>query len=360
MSAAPLKGLRVVDFTRVLAGSHCTKVLRDLGADITTIEPPGGDVARNGAPHIDGMSLYQTQQNAGKRNLSIDLNWPEAREILAGLGQEADVIVENFRPGTLARFGLGYEQVKVRNPGRRLRLDQRLPPDRRVEEPARLRADGARRDRVHRHRRPHHGDALEGLHNDACSHADVYKLMNCLIVPRPIAWTTTIDEHGVVNLAPYSTFNIVCTDPPLPGMNVGFREDGTRKDTSANARANGELVIHIADVSMLVQLHASSFPYAPGVSEAERLGMALAPSLDVRVPRLRDAPLTLECRIHQVISFSHKADFQVSRIVRVHAREGLLSDSKIDTSALDPLSRLGGPVYGRLGETVTVKPPVAR
>jgi crotonobetainyl-CoA:carnitine CoA-transferase CaiB-like acyl-CoA transferase len=113
---APLDGLKVIDFTRVLAGPLCTKTLRDLGADVTKIEPPGGDSGRGGMPIVDGMSVYYAQQNAGKRNLSIDLNWPEAREIVTEMCRDADVIVENFRPGTLDRFGLGYEQVRQFNP----------------------------------------------------------------------------------------------------------------------------------------------------------------------------------------------------------------------------------------------------
>jgi CoA:oxalate CoA-transferase len=117
MSAAPLEGLRVVDFTRVLAGPHCTKALRDLGADVTKIEPPAGDLGRVGLPFVSGIGLYYAQQNAGKRNLSLDLNYTEAREIVRQLCRAADVIVENFRPGTLARFGFGYEDVKAFNPG---------------------------------------------------------------------------------------------------------------------------------------------------------------------------------------------------------------------------------------------------
>jgi CoA:oxalate CoA-transferase len=117
MSAAPLEGLRVVDFTRVLAGPHCTKALRDLGAGVTKIEPPAGDLGRGGLPFVNGIGLYYVQQNAGKRNLSLDLNYTEAREIVLRLCRAADVIVENFRPGTLARFGLGYEDIKAFNPG---------------------------------------------------------------------------------------------------------------------------------------------------------------------------------------------------------------------------------------------------
>ena len=102
---APLAGLRVVDFTRVLAGPHCTKALRDLGADVIKIEPPSGDIGRVGLPHIGDMGLYFVQQNAGKRNLLDRPQLSEARTAVMALCKTADIIVENFRPGTLARFG---------------------------------------------------------------------------------------------------------------------------------------------------------------------------------------------------------------------------------------------------------------
>ena len=116
MTDAPLAGIKVIDFTRVLAGPHCTKTLRDLGAEVTKIEPPAGDTGRSGQPHVGPMSLYFAQQNAGKRAISVDLNTVEARELVARLCAEADVIVENFRPGTLDRFSLGYDDVRVTNP----------------------------------------------------------------------------------------------------------------------------------------------------------------------------------------------------------------------------------------------------
>ena len=112
----PLEGVRVVDFTRVLAGPHCTKHLLDLGAEVIKIEPPAGDISRVAYPRQGQISGYYAQQNAGKRNLSIDLNVPAAREVVGHLCDTADVIVENFRPGALAAFGLDYESVAARNP----------------------------------------------------------------------------------------------------------------------------------------------------------------------------------------------------------------------------------------------------
>jgi crotonobetainyl-CoA:carnitine CoA-transferase CaiB-like acyl-CoA transferase len=114
--AGPLAGYRVVDFSRVLAGPHCAKTLLDLGAEVIKVEPPRGDMSRSAYPRHGEISGYYAQQNAGKRNLSIDLKIPGANEIVLRLCDTADVIVENFRPGTLASFGLDYASVAARHP----------------------------------------------------------------------------------------------------------------------------------------------------------------------------------------------------------------------------------------------------
>lgn len=171
---APLHGLKVLDFTRVLSGPSCTKTLRDLGADVTKIEPPAGDVARGGVPHIGSMSVYYAQQNAGKRNLSLDLNFPEAREIVRKMCESVDVIVENFRPGTLARFGFGYEDVAKFNPAvvyvSISGYGQTGPWRNRPAFAPTVHAETGLTDILERH----YEGAQTELRNDACSHADVY------------------------------------------------------------------------------------------------------------------------------------------------------------------------------------------
>ena len=111
----PLHGLKVIDFSRVLAGPLCGRTLADLGADVIKIEPPRPDVTRFSFPFKNGMSGYYAQQNIGKRNLSIDLNVPGASEIVLKLCDEADIVVENFRPETLRFFGLDYATLAKRN-----------------------------------------------------------------------------------------------------------------------------------------------------------------------------------------------------------------------------------------------------
>ena len=118
----PLDGVRVLDFTRVLAGPHATRALADLGADVIKLEPPDGDLTRFSNPRINGLATYFVQQNIGKRNISIDLATPRGVEVAAALADRSDVLVENYRTGVMERLGLGPTTLRTRNP----RLDLRL------------------------------------------------------------------------------------------------------------------------------------------------------------------------------------------------------------------------------------------
>ena len=113
---APLDGIRVLDFTRVLSGPHCTRMLSDLGAEVIKVEPPDGDITRFTSPRRNSMPSYYAQQNAGKRSVSLNLASDEGSAIALRLAEHADVIVENFRPGVMEKFGLSYEAVSAANP----------------------------------------------------------------------------------------------------------------------------------------------------------------------------------------------------------------------------------------------------
>ena len=112
-----LDGLLVADFTRVLAGPFAGMVLADLGARVIKVEPPGGDEARGFGPFVAGQSLYYTSVNRGKEGIALNLKEPAAVEVARELCSRADVLLENFRPGAMARLGLGYEDLARRNPG---------------------------------------------------------------------------------------------------------------------------------------------------------------------------------------------------------------------------------------------------
>ena len=112
----PLEGVRVLDFTRVLSGPHATRMLADLGAEAIKVEPPMGDLTRFATPRINSQSSYFTQQNVGKKNISLDMTKPEAVEILKQLIARCDVVIENFRPGVMKKMGLDYEALRSSNP----------------------------------------------------------------------------------------------------------------------------------------------------------------------------------------------------------------------------------------------------
>lgn len=179
--SGPLSGIRIVDFSRVLAGPLCARTLQDLGAEVIKIEPPGPDVSRFAFPSTDGMSGYYAQQNAGKRNVSINLNVPGAYELVLKLCDKADVVVENFRAGTLGFFDLDYETLSKRNPrliyasitgyGQSGPWRSRMAYAPTVQAEAGFTHNSVR----------HYGDALAEPRTDSLSHADVYTGLQAVI-----------------------------------------------------------------------------------------------------------------------------------------------------------------------------------
>lgn len=184
--------------------------------------------------------------------------------------------------------------------------------------------------------------------------ADIYKLLTGIVVPRPIAWVTTVSPEGTVNLAPFSCFTFVSSKPPMIGINVGLRL-GQRKDTAINIKASGDFTVNIADDSMIELIHRSAIAFGPDVSETEILGLQIVESERVKSPRLGIAPIALECRLHEIIEFGESgSEFTVGEVLMFHIAEGLCIENKIDTAKLRPVCRLGGPKYAKLGEIISV------
>jgi flavin reductase (DIM6/NTAB) family NADH-FMN oxidoreductase RutF len=123
---------------------------------------------------------------------------------------------------------------------------------------------------------------------------DRYKLLISFVLPRPIAWITTIGPSGVVNAAPFSFFNVFGEDPPLIMVAINKRPDGRLKDTWTNIQRTGEFVVNLTDEPLAKAMHESSGDFPPNVGEPDYLGLKLAPSVDIKPPRLADAPWALE------------------------------------------------------------------
>lgn len=182
-----------------------------------------------------------------------------------------------------------------------------------------------------------------------------YKLLVGVVVPRPIAWVTTLNARGGVNLAPFSAFTYVSVKPPMLGINCG-RKAGVPKDTGTNIHASGEFVVHIADETLVEPVHRSAIEYPPEVSEVDELGLETLPSSMIRTPRLAIAPIAMECRFHSATPYGATgSEFIVGEVLVFHFRDGLCENGKIDTMTLRPLCRLGGPNYASLGERIRMQ-----
>jgi flavin reductase (DIM6/NTAB) family NADH-FMN oxidoreductase RutF len=182
-----------------------------------------------------------------------------------------------------------------------------------------------------------------------------YRLITGIVVPRPIAWVTSLSRDGVLNLAPFSAFTFVSPKPPMLAVGIG-RKAGVYKDTARNILDNEEYVVHIADSPLLEALHESSVEHPSHVSEVELLSLETRASERISVPRLVAPPVAMECRFRQCLEFGEtRSRLIVGEVLAFHIRDGLLNNGKIETEALDPIARIAGPRYARLGEIVTLR-----
>jgi len=182
--------------------------------------------------------------------------------------------------------------------------------------------------------------------------ATAYKLLVGCVVPRPIAWITSVDDEGRVNVAPFSSYNYVATTPPMVAVNIALRAgDGAIKDTARNITASREFVVNVATEANMEIMHQCGQEFPPDVSEAEALGLALLPSRHVRAPRIAVAPVQMECRLDQAVVLGAGINtLYIGEIVAFHLREDVYDGNRVDSTRLRPIARLGGPYYGALGE----------
>jgi len=189
----------------------------------------------------------------------------------------------------------------------------------------------------------------------------VYFTLIQTVIPRPIAWVLSDNGDSGFNLAPFSYFNAVCSDPPLLMLSIGRKSDGSIKDTRRNIVERSEFVVHIAHSALLPQLNESSAELSAGVSELERVGLPTVPFGEFRLPRLRDCRVAFACERYQVmevgvqaILFGRVLTAYIDDAITVPNEQGRL---QIDAAKLDPLSRLGGDHYAVLGDIMTLARP---
>ena len=171
-----------------------------------------------------------------------------------------------------------------------------------------------------------------------------YRVLNSVVVPRPIAWVCSRSADGVLNLAPHSFYTVACVSPPV----VQFTSVG-RKDSLRNVEATGEFTISLTPETLFEQVNATGTDFPPGTSEAEACGVRLEPSERVDVPRVAESPVAVECTLHSTLRLGDST-VVFGRVQAISVWESAVRDGRPRIEHLHPLARLGGNEWSTLGE----------
>ncbi len=189
-----------------------------------------------------------------------------------------------------------------------------------------------------------------------------YHLLTGLVIPRPIAWVSSLDTDGRRNLAPFSFFQGVSSDPVSVIVSIGRHAEGGAKDSRANVLASRELVVNIVSEDLAEAMNVTASDVLPEVDEFELAGVTALPSVHVAPPRVAESPAALECRVTDTVTIGRApSDYLlfVCEVLAYHVRDDVMVDGRVDPTLLRPLLRLGGSGYARMGDVFQMPRPRA-
>ncbi|MFS0613335.1 flavin reductase family protein [Lederbergia ruris] len=187
-----------------------------------------------------------------------------------------------------------------------------------------------------------------------------YKFLTGSIIPRPIAFVTTLSEAGVLNGAPFSYFNIVSSNPPLISLSIQ-RSEGRQKDTAKNILGKKEFVVHIVDEQNVEKVNQTAASLPPNESEIDLAGFTRVKSSKITVPGVQQAKIRMECQLEQALELGgHDApgcDLIIGKVIHFHIEDEIYQNGRIDPLGLAAVSRLAGAHYVKLGSTFEIERP---
>jgi len=197
---------------------------------------------------------------------------------------------------------------------------------------------------------------------DELKPSERYKLLTALVIPRPIAWVTTVDIEGRTNAAPYSFFNVFGQDPAVVILGLEHKSDGTAKDTENNINTQNQFVVNLVTSDMLESMVETAASYAPDESEPDILGLSLTASHKVKPPRLTHAPVAIECERMMSLSLSSERSIMIGRAVSVFTKNELVDATTLNVDWADdyPIARLFADRYAEIGKISRYSIPVPR
>ncbi|MEJ5172507.1 MAG: flavin reductase family protein [Hydrogenothermaceae bacterium] len=173
----------------------------------------------------------------------------------------------------------------------------------------------------------------------------IYKLMVSSIVPRPIAWISTISKEGVFNVAPFSFYNGITSEPPLVVISIGKKDSGVKKDTWKNIDEVGDFVINLVTYDLVEKMNITATAFDEHIDEFIEAGLTPIPSVDVKAPRIKESPVNIECKKHMILDIADMG-VVIGEIVRFHIDDNLINEKGyIDNRKLKIVGRMGGADY---------------
>lgn len=195
---------------------------------------------------------------------------------------------------------------------------------------------------------------------ESMSERENYKFLVGSIIPRPIAFVTTLSDEGVLNGAPFSYFNIVSANPPMISLSIQ-RSQGRMKDTARNIIHTQQFVIHIVDEANVEKINQTAASLPPDQSEIELAGLTPVSSVKVSVPGIKEAKVRMECTVEHALELGGAAapgcDFIIGKVVQYHIEEEIYEGGRVDARGLAAVSRLAGNHYAKIGELFEIERP---
>ena len=189
---------------------------------------------------------------------------------------------------------------------------------------------------------------------------EAYNLLVGTIVPRPIAWVSTVGQNDVLNLTPFSAFTMLCVEPAIICVHIAYRRDGSEKDTIINIKFSKDFVVNLADETSAQSMNQTSAEYPIDVDEFKECGLTPLKSDLVKAPRVAESPVNMECKLLQVLEFGAVpggSQVALGEVLRVHLKDEYYADGEIQMSRLKAIGRLGGQFYCRTTDMFEMQRP---
>ena len=192
------------------------------------------------------------------------------------------------------------------------------------------------------------------------SSQDIYKILIGTVLPRPIAWVSTVDPSGNINLAPFSFFTVASVNPPILCFSPLLQDNSIEKDTLVNIKQTSEFVVNIVSYGLAQAMNLTSAPYPSDVNEFDVAGVTAKQSTLVKPPCVADSLVNFECKLQQIIPFGSEpraGNLVLGRVCNIHIHPDIVRNGEVDSKSLDAIGRLGGNMYSTIRDCFEIERP---